>query len=183
MTEEVRAAEIAKYEAIYATAQRYTMNERRMKQAMNALDEFMHHGWSLLDVGCGDGSFADAVREKYNCLATGVDPVPGLARVTASSHDLPFSDRTYDVVTFLDVLEHILPEDTEATLRELARIARHHVILTVNNNPSCYRGPNDTELHINIKPYDEWEELFNQFFPSVTRLNNEGGNRIFRFDL
>jgi hypothetical protein len=47
---------------------------------------------------------------------------------------------------------------------ELARVARHRLLLTVHNGPHRYRGE---ELHINLREsYESWhEELRRHFAP------------------
>lgn len=175
-----RAVEIEKYAAIYGSGT-YTMNERRRDQAVSALSDMLDNypnTSSLLDVGCGDGQWMRCVTELYGLECTGVDPVPGLA-ITAPATALPFADKSFDVVTCLDVMEHLVPEDTELALAEMARVARFGAVITINNNPSCYRGVGDTELHINIKPYEEWQRLLDDAFGAAKMLNDSGANRVF----
>lgn len=182
---EKRSREIDKYAAIYGAGVSYTMNKRRLDQSLSALHGFLV-SWpdstSLLDVGCGDGQWMRHVVDLFGLECTGVDPVPGLAHehvTTAAATDLPFNDSSFDVVTCLDVMEHLVPEDTEPALLEIARVARHGAIITVNNNPSHYRGIGNTELHINIKPYSEWQAMLVSVFGSAEMLNNSGANRVF----
>ena len=61
-----------------------------------------------------------------------VTRVLGILRALAPS-ELPFSDGQFDVVTLLEVLEHI--PDTASALREVLRVARRFVILTVPSKP------------------------------------------------
>ena len=75
--------------------------------------------------------------------------------------DLPFLDNEFDNVTFYDVMEHLPPEDSERACRELERVARQYVVLTVANFSHIHRG---VEMHINIKPYEEWDRLFREWF-------------------
>jgi SAM-dependent methyltransferase len=82
----------------------------------------------VLDAGCGTGLNLTMLRAYGR--ATGVDISPvglnlcqasgqrSLARVNLKR--LPFHDGSFDVITSLDVLEHI--DDPEAVLRELRRV-------------------------------------------------------------
>jgi SAM-dependent methyltransferase len=71
-------------------------------------------GWrSALDVGCGDGLLLDAL-EAYASSVEGLEPDRNLVsearakRIHVRSFDATFRPgRTYDLVLFLDVLEHI----------------------------------------------------------------------------
>jgi len=81
----------------------------------------------------------------------------------AEVHALPFEDKSFDVVTLFDVIEHLIPGDDELACREMARVARRHIILTANNKRS--RNKAGDELHINRRPYAEWDVLFRAWFP------------------
>jgi len=60
-------------------------------------------------------------------------PMYRFKRTMGLPSELPFSDGQFDVVTLLEVLEHI--PDTAAALREVLRVARRFVILTVPSKP------------------------------------------------
>lgn len=88
--------------------------------------------------------------------------VDGDRVVFAAAHDMPFADGTFDVVTMCDVIEHLLPGDDEAACRELARVATRHVLISANNLDSF--GSDGSQLHINKRPYAEWDALFREWF-------------------
>src|SRR5579871_5244693 len=58
--------------------------------------------------------------------AGGIDT---LAALQADATALPFPPGAFDVVTALEMLEHI--PDVAAAVREIARVARRHVVLSV----------------------------------------------------
>lgn len=112
----------------------------------------------LLDVGSGRGAFLWPLLDAMPALpVTASDPqaqrvaeirrvaeggVLTLSAAHAHAVDLPFADRSFDVVTMLEVLERI--PDTAAALRSLMRVARRFVIISV---PS--RADDDAEpLHL-----------------------------------
>src|SRR5260370_4593459 len=66
------------------------------------------------------------------CLDLRADSLAEVAaphRVCASVVSLPFAGRSFDAVTCLEVLEHL--DDPAAAVRELARVARRAVLVSV----------------------------------------------------
>lgn len=87
---------------------------------------------SVLDVGCGDGATAEAVRVHLpNARFVGVDvAVDRRVRIPAARYDgrrLPFADGSFDAVMAVDVLHHTT--DIGAVLAEMARVAARVVVL------------------------------------------------------
>lgn len=162
-----QAAEIAKYEICYQ-APNYRMSADRGRGARRGLAEVPWRG-GYLDVGCGRGEMLD------HAAALGFEPVAGAEMVEALlgrpgvqkavAWDLPWGDAAFDVVSLFDVIEHLLPGDDEQACRELARVAKHCVLITANNLTSIHKG---VELHVNRRPYEEWDGLFRAWFPGAT---------------
>lgn len=97
----------------------------------------------VLDVGCGAGSVAKAVKherpdlEVVGCdvsrsaLAVAQASAEGVEFQVAEAERLPFADGEFDFVWIFDVLEHV--EKPEQVLREVARVLRpgagFHIVL------------------------------------------------------
>ena len=108
---------------------------RRLRALLAELDPH-----SVLDAGSGEGEML-----RRGVLPAAVRPVcldlrpASLAeiavplRVCASVLALPFAARTFDTVTCLEVLEHL--DDPAAAVRELARVARRAVVVSVPFEP------------------------------------------------
>jgi methionine biosynthesis protein MetW len=106
------------------------------------VSEFVEPGWSLLDLGCGDGSFLACLLELTPGLrARGADvsePALAISRqrgLDAFALDLadPASaiPGRYDVVTALEVIEHL--PDAESVVLKAAAAADHWLIVSVPN--------------------------------------------------
>ena len=89
---------------------------------------------TLLDAGCGEGEMLRRVHLPPGARALLLDRNPeSAAHLLASVDALPFASRSFDVVTCLEVLEH--QRDPRPAARELARVARRAVLLSVPYEP------------------------------------------------
>lgn len=89
---------------------------------------------SLLDAGCGEGEMLRRVKLPAGTRTVLVDRNPeSSAQLLASVHALPFASRSFDVVTCLEVFEHL--DHPAAAARELGRVARRAVVLSVPFEP------------------------------------------------
>lgn len=137
---------------------------------------------TLLDVGSGRGVFLLPFLEEFphvqvtsldlldkrvtflNELASG-----GYSRLTAFKKnicDQPFPENTFDVVTLLEVLEHI-PE-VEKAVAAAVRMAKQYVVVTVPSKPD------DNPEHIHLLTKDILTELFTD--AGCTKLHFSGVN-------
>lgn len=161
-----RDGEIQAYVDAYQSPA-YKMGGRRMQFADELLDGF-GKGETLLDIGTGRGETLRMADAK-GLVATGTEVVPYLLneRVKfAQAHALPFEDGSFDNVTCLDVLEHLIEEDIRPALREMLRVARKTCTVTVSELPSIYNG---RELHISRRPKEVWLALIRECWGQSTR--------------
>lgn len=94
----------------------------RLKAAAEAIEKIADKGIKILDVGGYDGALGLFLLGYELDL---IDP----ATTGASILDKALRANSYDVVSAIDALEHIRPEQREAALEELARVARKWVVL------------------------------------------------------
>jgi SAM-dependent methyltransferase len=89
---------------------------------------------SLLDAGCGEGEMLRRVGLPGATRAVLLDRNPeSRAQLLASVDALPFADRSFDVVTCLEVLEHLTKP--RAAAEELRRVACRGVVISVPYEP------------------------------------------------
>ena len=128
-----------------------TMGLPRVAQVLGVLKGIIPA--ELLDIGSGRGAFLWPLLDAFPWLAvTALDTldyrvadiqavqdggVGSLSAIRGDATHLPFDVAQFDVVTLLEVLEHI--PDTVAALSEVCRVARRFVVLSVpsksDNNP------------------------------------------------
>jgi ubiquinone/menaquinone biosynthesis C-methylase UbiE len=170
-----RQAEVARYELAYRNPA-YRLGDRRRKHIHGHLARIPKG--SLLDVSTGRGEVLALAETLGHSPVMGTEAVPylcdGVQVHHALAHALPFETAAFDTVTMFDVMEHLLSEDTEAVCKELRRVAKQRVLLTVCNTPSSFGS--DGDLHINRRDsYETWHaELTRYFGLPVHRHGSQG---------
>jgi ubiquinone/menaquinone biosynthesis C-methylase UbiE len=137
----------------------------------NALDKILSMGIkSLVDVGCGRGQFPNWAKRNGIEVVHGVDFAAKFDKVEEGvelhrgyAHDLTFlGDDSVEYVTAFDVLEHLIPEDTETVLDEFNRVATRGFIFSIAYEPSkiLVEGRN---LHPNVKSEEWWVDFLGKY--------------------
>ena len=172
----------------------------RMERALSLSK--LEPGLSVLDIACGRGEFpllactmgAHAVGVDFSDASIGFardlknsrsDQDEGsLEFVQADACHLPFDDDSFDRITMLDIIEHLVPEQLEQMFLEVKRLLKSDgfaVIHTLPNRwvydvtfpmlhrlskkfPANPRGPIDSVIHVN-----------EQDLPSLKRMLNSCG--------
>jgi ubiquinone/menaquinone biosynthesis C-methylase UbiE len=133
-------------------------------------------GRRVLDAGCGMAYGSRMLAEAGAAHVTGVDRATSVldaARaacpesvelVTADLRELPFPDRSFDLVVCFEVVEHL--DDPDAALRELERvIAADGVLLLSSPNRDVYEPGNPHHVHEFTPP--ELREALQRYFAHV----------------
>jgi SAM-dependent methyltransferase len=93
----------------------------------------------ILDVGCGDGRVSREISTKTECFLVAFDlSAVALAQAPApkccgSASELPFADRSFDLVMATEIIEHLPNDIYPRVLCEMARVADRYIIVTVPN--------------------------------------------------
>jgi len=141
---------------------------------------------SLLDVGCGTGYITNEFAKYFNfCVGCDLDMNRILlARkyignhaplIVANAVKLPFKDSSFDIVTAIEVVEHVI--DINSLLEEFSRVSRKYVLITVPNEPlfrimNFLRGKNikrfgDPEDHVHHFNKKTLEKLLSNYYSRV----------------
>ena len=118
-------------------------------------------GVTVLDVATGGGHVARRLREAGATVVT-VDPAPGMqADTTAPAEDLPFADDSFDAVACRLAAHHFA--DVVTAVKEMARVAKHRVVICDNTFVSESSEEADRlrdPSHVRNYSGPEWHSFF-----------------------
>lgn len=96
---------------------------------------------SIADIGCGNGIFVNYIRSRDRKIGIiGIDRSPSALKYVKTNKvkgditDIPLKNHEYDLSVALEVIEHLNIEDYEVALKELARISKKYILISVPNN-------------------------------------------------
>jgi 2-polyprenyl-3-methyl-5-hydroxy-6-metoxy-1,4-benzoquinol methylase len=141
------------------TFDKYGSKNPVVKRLMSGFHGTLEELWdragalSVLDVGCGEGVLTlEWAKQLGDGRVVGIDlddpklraewakrERPNLEFRAEEATHLSFADGEFDLAAAIEVLEHV-PEP-EATLAEMARVARSHLLVSVPREP-LWRGLN-----------------------------------------
>lgn len=142
----------------------------RVQVVLGFLQGIIHAGQcdSLLDVGSGRGVFLfPLLREFPDLEVTSIDVLPhrielldcvalggiiNLHTILGNICECDLPDKSFDVVTMLEVLEHI--PNTERAVKNAVRLARNYIILSVPSKPD------DNPEHIHLFSSEDLKNHF-----------------------
>lgn len=128
------------YQDLYEQETQFWWLVGKRKVVNSLMERYLTKGTNkfIVDVGCGTGAMLKEL-QSYGHVA-GIDYYPEALNLCrkrgikelylADMSKLPFKDETVDVITALDVVEHV--KDDEGVINEFARVLKPGGILVVN---------------------------------------------------
>jgi len=114
---------------------------------------------SVLDIGTGGGTFCEWA---YNHICENIygldfaSSIPqeyielGVKFIKAAAHEIPLPDKSIDLITSIDFLEHVHPDYLEKTINEMKRVGCKCLFPKIAANPS------------GLKKFKKWKERLKQ---------------------
>jgi SAM-dependent methyltransferase len=140
-----------------------------------ALNKYVEENGTLLDVGFGLGyglnilaikakgvSGVDVDKKAYDyCQGTVVGRNPRLQTLLVyDGYNLDFPDNYFDIVTCVDVIEHV--EDYDKLIDEMLRVCRKGVFISTPNRRPEYTNPDGTPKniwHLREWSFEEFDKI------------------------
>lgn len=159
--------------------ERYQQDPAESERTRRLIETIPEATSSLLDVGAQYGVFLHELMQQREIRCEGVDISQtcidwGLARGVnlslASADSLPHQDSSFDLVSCCEVLEHLNWQTYERALRELERVAKDWILISVPYDekrnfarcPYCQASSNPNYHHRSFSP-ESLDNLFENF--------------------
>jgi SAM-dependent methyltransferase len=150
---------------------------RRARVLSWHLAEMIPRDAKVLDIGSGDGLIDKLILEQRPDVSIqGVDvllrPKAHIPTILFDGEVIPYSERSFDVVVFIDVLHHTV--DPTVMLKEAKRVTRRCIIIKDHNLAGFVAGPilrfmdwignarHGVALTYNYLPERHWNEMFSR---------------------
>ena len=134
---------------------------------------------SVLDVGCGRGSFCNILTDYCNTvhgLDFAIKPDErfcnkGINFIKSDAHTVPLPDKSVELVTSFDFLEHVHPDYLEKTIKEMFRVGYKYMIHKIASKPSKSNFRHVGQLHLIQENTQFWmNHVFKLHVKEVTRI-------------
>ena len=129
---------------------------------------------TMLDAGTGNGALTRLMRQ-HGKNAYGIE----LSRAVLEKEcpdllsknyvepgiltNLPYEDNSFDLVMSSDVLEHIHPEEVDQVVKELVRVSRRHLFLSISlkgHTKASADKDDEAHRHTMLRPREWWHNIF-----------------------
>lgn len=147
---------------------------------------------SILDVGTGNGqqclNYKKIFKNVYgvdwvNWSTSDITPAilkeNNIVFFNCHANNIPLSDKSVEIVTSFDFLEHLIPEEVDKVLSEMTRIGKHIMIHSISHNPSVHKRRSlqnkfgDGELHATIQGTKWWLKKLQNYSSYVYKTRSK----------
>ena len=121
-------------------------------------------GAKVLDIGCNDGVFMEMLKDRRQCDVTGVEisdsmievcKKKGLNVLKTEGDILPFKDKSFDVITIMEVIIHVF--DVDKFLSEIQRVLKPNGVVMGSSPHKNLESYIWDEQRLHRRYYDEIE--------------------------
>ena len=183
ITEEVRAV-ARQYGRDYFDGDRrygyggYSYHPRFWQETVRLFHD--HYGLaedaSVLDVGCGKGFMLHDFKQLYPgmtvagidiseyAIANAIETMRPFVRV-GDAKQLPFPDRSFDLVTAINTIHNLPLEECKEALREIQRVSRGHSFIVVDAWTNDEERERMKDWVVTARTYmhvDDWRGVFEE---------------------
>jgi len=152
--------------------------EKRMQAYYKkAAELFPSDAKRVLDAGCGEGSFIELIQDKYFVVGSDLSRAALCysknQKTLNNVSNMPFKDGSFDLITCLEVLEHLDKDTFIMAISEMKRVATTYIVVCVPNEepldysivicPACNYHFNPAN-HVRSFSEDSLEKLFSPDF-------------------
>jgi SAM-dependent methyltransferase len=124
----------------------------------------------VADFGCGNNNFLQTICIKKGI---GIDFVNPVADLIEPMHNVSIETDTVDIVTSFDALEHILPEEVEDVLAEMARVAKPEgkFVFSISHVASRITSLGEN-LHPTVETREWWIDKIGEHAYDIAEANS-----------
>jgi len=140
---------------------------------------------SILDVGCGDGTFLGSMdsgpfKAGLDISHTALSFVKIELKIQASSYAIPFKENAFDCIVSTEVLEHLPPAVYEVTLHEIQRVAKRYILISVpfledlaRKQTQCSKCGHIFHIYLHLRSFDlsNLKGIFPNYFLKECRFS------------
>ena len=118
----------------------------------------------ILDYGCGQGGLVKVLNDDplVKGITHGYDP--------AIENFKTIPNNEYDLVTSIDVLEHIGRENIDATLLKIKQITKGFFFFCIDLVPANKKLSDGRNAHVLLAPPDWWTQQLKTHFKIITAI-------------
>jgi len=176
--------EIEKYDYLYENyEEKYGQVEPDEPRFLvpKLLIESIQNVKTVFDAGVGKGGFYKIIKDTYTVYGIEASKVaiekfhsddPNIKNILIQEVIKNYPSNLFDVVTCLDVLEHIPESELDYVFENLCFVGKKYFIFSVANHSDIWDG---MELHVTQLEYDVWESKFEKYFKLITGIEIHSG--------